>query len=120
MKTNYYVNADILRMEFKISLFQGKISTPLFEMMSAIAWRYTLKHFACNPYRRNVQDCYQAAIEVLLTKWDKYDINKGCPFSWCTQVVKYAVYQEYNYHTSWKKTVRDLDGNHQIILLDYL
>lgn len=85
--TNHYVTKEELLEEIAKSKKQDKLTDKLAGMLFEIAKgsNRKLKY----KYESDKEDCIMGALEILLNKWDKFDLEKGNnPFAYYTQIAK--------------------------------
>ena len=108
--SNYYLTDEQLLSEIKKSKDRNKITDNLALMLYEIAERSNRKLSYKDESDR--EDCIMGALEILLNKWHKFDINKGQkPFAYYTQIAKHG------FAKSWKdlhkiKTSDKISINH--------
>lgn len=93
-KKNYYVTSEQIRTELQICHLKGRITpkmTSIFVLMiDNIQSQFT---YVSDEDRKDVRS---HAIEKILTKWKKCDINRDNLFSFFTQVIKNDLYAGWN------------------------
>lgn len=95
MAKNHYVKERDLYLELCKSNEQKKLTDECITMFGLMADGIQSKFRYDSDDDR--QDCRSNAILKCLTKWDKYDIYAGkSAFSYFTQMIKNALYEEWN------------------------
>ena len=94
MASNHYLTSEEIRNELQICHLKGKITIKFIEMMTLMVDRIQRPFpYTC---KEDKEDVRSHAIEKMLTKWKKCDVDRPNLFSFFTQVIKNDLYAGWN------------------------
>jgi hypothetical protein len=93
-KRKNYVDPDSFRLALIESNAKGQLTPACVKMIQLMITRIQSSFKYVDP--QDQEDCYSAAQEVVLTKWQKYDISRDNPFAYFTRMIYNGLYAGWN------------------------
>jgi hypothetical protein len=91
---NYYVNPESFRLALIESNVNGELTPACVAMLMKMVDKIQLSFKYVDP--QDKEDCHSAALEVVLTKWKKYDCSRDNPFAYFTRIIYNGLYAGWN------------------------
>lgn len=93
-KSSNYVNPDSFRLALIESNVKGELTPACVSMLILMVGKIQSSFKYADPMDK--EDCHSAALEVVLTKWQKYDCERDNPFAYFTRMIYNGLFAGWN------------------------